>query len=188
MFGVAMGSMTVILIYANYQFGWQTYESSVFMSIVNTFRVLSLIVFLPIITRLVRGKATKENIHRNTGSDKFDIWVIRVAVFFDTLGYLGYTLARTGPLMILSGVVASVGGVGSPTLQSALTKHVPPDKTGQLLGANGLLHALARVVAPTIFNAIYSATVGKFTQTVFVCLTSVFGLAFLLSWGVLPGG
>ncbi|KAK3064097.1 hypothetical protein LTR53_018626, partial [Teratosphaeriaceae sp. CCFEE 6253] len=50
----------------------------------------------------------------------------------------------------------------------------------------GLLHALARVVAPTVFNAIYSATVGKFTQTVFVCLTATFGLAFVISWFIRP--
>lgn len=187
MFGVAMGSMTVIIIYSNYQFGWGTFESSIFISIVNTFRVLCLVVILPVLTRLVRGKPAEIKSHRNSGSDLFDIYVVRVAVFFDTIGYLGYTLARTGPLMILSGVIASIGGIGSPTLQSALTKHVPPDRTGQLLGASGLLHALARVVAPTVFNAIYSKTVGKFTQTVFVCLTSVFAVAFVVSWFVKPG-
>jgi hypothetical protein len=45
---------------------------------------------------------------------------------------------------------------------------------------------LARVIAPTIFNAIYSVTVGKFTQTVFVCLTATFGLAFVLSFFIQP--
>ncbi|CAD0099272.1 unnamed protein product [Aureobasidium mustum] len=185
LFGVAMGSMTIIVIYARYQFNWESFESGVFMSIVNTCRVMCLIVVLPLVTRYVRGKAS-ETKQRSSGSDSFDLAVVRVAVFFDTLGYLGYTLARTGPLMILSGSIASIGGIGSPTLQSALTKHVPHEKTGQLLGASGLLHALARVIAPTIFNAIYSATVGKFTQTVFVCLTATFGLAFVLSFFIRP--
>ncbi|TKA82785.1 hypothetical protein B0A55_01801 [Friedmanniomyces simplex] len=183
-FGVAMGSMTMLIIYTNYQFGWKTFESSRFMSIVNTSRVLCLIVILPLVTRLVRGKVDMKK--RNTGCDTFDMSVIRIAILFDTLGYLGYTLARQGDVFILSGVVAALGGIASPTLQSALTKHVPAEQTGQLLGASGLLHALARVVAPTVFNAIYSATVGKFTQTVFVCLTSTFGLAFLLSWFIRP--
>ncbi|KAL1305920.1 hypothetical protein AAFC00_004063 [Neodothiora populina] len=185
LFGVAMGSMTVVIIYTNYQFGWGSFESGVFLSIVNTCRVTCLVLVLPLITRYVRGKASSVR-QRSSGSDTFDLTVIRVAVFFDTLGYLGYALARTGPLMILSGSIASIGGIGSPTLQSALTKHVPADRVGQLLGASGLLHALARVIAPTIFNAIYSATVGKFTQTVFVCLASTFGLAFILSWFVRP--
>ncbi|KAK5118308.1 hypothetical protein LTR62_002821 [Meristemomyces frigidus] len=183
-FGVAMGSMTLVLIYTNYQFGWKTFESSRFMSIVNSSRVFCLMVVLPLITRLVRGKADTKR--KNTGSDNFDLAVIRVAILFDTLGYLGYTLARQESPFILSGVVAAIGGIGSPTLQSAMTKHVPADQTGQLLGASGLLHALARVVAPTVFSAIYSATVGKFSQTVFVCLSSTFGLAFVISWFIRP--
>ncbi|KAI9825108.1 MAG: hypothetical protein M1832_001428 [Thelocarpon impressellum] len=185
MFGVAMGSMTVVILYSEYMFGWGNLESSVFVSIVNTGRVLMLVIVLPLATKLFRGRRGAAS-QRSSGSDLFDLSVIRVAVFFDLLGYLGYTLVRTGPLFTLSGLLASIGGVGSPSLQSALTKHVPPDRTGQLLGATGLLHALARVVAPTIFNLIYSATVGKFTQTVFVCLTATFGVGFALTWFIRP--
>lgn len=182
-FGVAMGSMTIIVIYTNYMFGWQSFESGRFMTIVNSSRVFCLLIILPILTRFIRGKPNPENDNkRGTGCDTFDLSVIRIAVLFDTLGYLGYTLSRTGGMMILSGTIAAAGGIGSPTLQSSLTKHVPAGQTGQLLGASGLLHALARVVAPTIFNAIYAATVGKFPQAVFVCLTATFGIAFGISW------
>ena len=185
LFGVGMGSMTIIIIYTNYQFGWGTFESSLFLSIVNTCRVLGLVVLLPLITRLVRGRASTAQL-RSSGSDNFDLTIIRVATFFDIVGGLGYTLARTGTSVTIAASIGSIGGIGSPTLQSALTKHVPADRTGQLLGATGLLHALARVVAPTIFNAIYSTTVGNFTQTVFVVLTSIFFVAFVLSWFVKP--
>ncbi|KAI9711997.1 MAG: hypothetical protein M1820_001705 [Bogoriella megaspora] len=185
MFGVAMGSMSVVTYYTEYQFGWGNYEASRFISIVNSSRVISLLVVLPIITRIFRG-AGKSTTQKNTGSDNFELNTIRIAVLFDTLGYLGYTLVRKPELMILSGAVTAIGAIGSPTLQAALTKHVPRDKTGQLLGASGLLHALARVVAPTVFNAIYSKTVKRFTQTVFVCLTATFGVAFLLTWFVRP--
>ena len=188
LFGVAMGSMTIVIIYTNYMFGWKSFESGRFMSIVNGSRVFCLLVVLPLLTRYFRGKPGSNPKQKNSGSDVFDLTVVRVAVLFDTLGYLGYTLSRTGGAMIASGAIAAIGGIGSPTLQSALTKHVPADRTGQLLGASGLLHALARVVAPTIFNAIYAATVGKFTQTVFVCLTATFGLAFFCSWFIRPHG
>lgn len=186
-FGVAMGSMTVVVIYTNYQFGWKTFESARFMSIVNSCRVFCLLVFMPLLTKFVRGRKSFPS-QKNSGSDLFDLSIIRFAVLFDTIGYLGYTLSRSGEMMILSGCVAAIGGVASPTLQSAMTKHVPPEQTGQLLGASGLLHALARVVAPTLFNGIYAATVGTFTQTVFVCLTVTFGLAFVISWVVKPHG
>ncbi|CBX97302.1 hypothetical protein IAQ61_007285 [Plenodomus lingam] len=185
MFGVAMGAMSVILVYTRRQFGWQEFESGRFVTIVNTCRVFCLLVVLPAITRLVRGKNGASRI-RKSGSDLLDLSIIRAAILFDMLGYLGYTLARRGELFALSGALASIGGIGSPTLGAALTKHVPQDKVGQLLGATGLLHALARVLGPTIFNGIYSATVGTYRQTVFVCLTVTFGAAFVCSWFVRP--
>jgi hypothetical protein len=168
-------------------FGWKTFESSRFMSIVNSCRVFCLLVVLPLVTKFARRQKGFPS-QKNSGSDLFDLSIIRFAVLFDTLGYLGYTLARSGDMMILSGSIAAVGGVASPALQAAMTKHVPPEQTGQLLGASGLLHALARVVAPTIFNGIYAATVGSFTQTVFVCLTATFGMAFIISWAIKPHG
>jgi MFS family permease len=190
MFGVAMGSMTVVVIYSELMFGWGNLETSLFVSIVNTCRVLILVLVLPLLTLLIRGRpnARGSATIRKSGMDVLDINIIRIAVLFDMLGYLGYALVRTGPLFTLSGAIASIGGMGSPTLQSALTKHVPHDRTGQLLGAIGLLHALARIVAPTVFNLIYSLTVGKFTQTVFVCLASAFGLALVCSWFIKPHG
>ena len=188
MFGVAMGSMTVVLLYCKFIFGWDTFETTVFVSIVNTSRVITLLVLLPIISRVIRGPVSTRREAKNSGSDSIDLGIIRIAIIFDFLGYVGYTLVRTGPLFILCGAVAAIGGMGSPTLQAALTKHAPPDKTGQVLGAMGLLHASARVVAPIVFNLIYAKTVGGFTQTVFVCLAATFGLASLFSWFIRPHG
>ena len=187
MFGVAMGSMTVTLIYSEYQFGWSTFETSIFVSVVNVCRVTTLILIMPSISRFVRGPRNSATVGKS-GSDRLDLYIIRAAIFFDMLGYIGYATVRLPNLFILSGALASIGGMGSPTLQSALTKHVPPEQTGAVLGAAGLLHALARVVGPVIFNSIYSATVGRFTQTVFVCLASTFFVAFVLSWFIRPYG
>lgn len=187
MFGVAMGSLTVVLLYVELEFGWSTYETSIFVSIVNTCRAFALIVLLPIAIRLLRGPQGKV-VGRSSGSDKVDLGIIRAAILFDVLGYVGYTLVRRGELFILCGAAASLGGIGSPTLQAALTKHVPHDRTGQVLGAVGLLHASARVVAPTVFSLIYAKTVDKFRQTVFVCLAATFGVALVLSWFIKPHG
>ncbi|KAK5174583.1 uncharacterized protein LTR77_001664 [Saxophila tyrrhenica] len=186
-FGVAMGSISIIIIYTNYMFGWESFESGRFMTIVNSSRVICLLLILPALTRYVRGPPGAAKTQKNRGCDSFDLFVIRISVFFDTLGYVGYTLSRTGPMMILSGATAAIGGIGSPTLQSSMTKHVPADQTGQLLGASGLLHALARVVAPTVFSAIYAGTVKTFPQTVFVCLAATFGVAFGVSWFLRTG-
>ena len=187
MFGVAMGSLTVVLLYVELEFGWGTYETSILVSVVNTCRFITLVVLLPIAIRILRGPKRK-NVTRNSGSDNIDLGIIRAAILFDILGFVGYTLVRRGDLFILCGAAASLGGIGSPTLQAALTKHVPHDRTGQVLGAVGLLHATARVVAPTVFSLIYAKTVGKFNQTVFVCLAATFGVALILSLFIRPHG
>ncbi|KAE9370812.1 MFS general substrate transporter [Stipitochalara longipes BDJ] len=194
-FGVAMGSMTVVVYYMGYQFHWTTPEISVFTSMVMSVRVTALVVILPLLNYFFRtrrankqrrdsGFATPEP---NSGSDWLDLSVIRTAIFFEIIGYTGYALTRTSSLFIVSGVVAAAGGVGSPTLQSALTKHVPHDKIGQLLGATGLLHALARIFCPLIFNMIYAWTVVKgLPQVVFMVLSCCFVIGFLFSWFIRP--
>jgi MFS family permease len=186
LFGVAMGAVQITLVYAEYMYGWGNYESSIFVGLANTVRVVNLLLVLPMVTRLIRGPPSGRQV--NTGSDMLDIGIIRLSILFDLAGYIGYATVRKGGLMTLSAMIAAIGGMGSPTLQSALTKHVPPGRTGQILGATGLLHALSRVISPTVFSLVYGATVGKFPQAVFVCLASVFGLVFILSWFIQPNG
>jgi MFS family permease len=195
-FGVAMGSLTVVVYYSGFRFGWDTGTTSEFVSAVNICRVTVLLVFLPLINQLVRRRRANRQLRefgfiipdQNSGSDVLDLNVIRGAIFLEIIGYAGYSLAHTGALFAASGAIAALGGIGSPILQSALTKHVPHDKVGQLLGASGLLHALARIISPTVFNLIYSTTVGTLPQTVFIALTACFVLAFTGSWFIRPNG
>lgn len=185
-FGVAMGTVQILIIYAEYMFKWGNVESSLFVSIINVVRVVNLFVVLPIVARLFRTPSEDDGVVR--GADMLDVVLIRLSIVFDVLGYVGYALSKHPSIMILSGAVASLGGMGSPTLQSSLTKHVPHERIGQMLGAMGLLHALARVVAPTVFNLIYSLTVATYPQTVFVSLAAVFGVAFFMSLLIRPHG
>lgn len=186
MFGVAMGTMNIILIYAQFRFGWNEVAASLYVSAVNICRVSALIIGLPLLVRLFRNHGNQEKGHR--GSDLLDINIIRGSLIFDLIGYLGYALTPNGVIMVIAGLIASIGGIGSPTLQASLTKHLPADYTGQVLGASALLHALARVVAPTVFNLIYSKTVGIYAGIVFGCLTFIFVIAFGMSWFLKPGG
>lgn len=187
MFGIAMGSMTIVIIYSEYMFDWGTFQTSLFVTIVNVTRVSVLLVGLPLIYRIFRGPRNTA-IQQNSGSDTLDLSIIRISICFDLIGYIGYATVKTGSLYILSGTIASFGGMASPIITSLLTKHVPRDCTGQILGAMGLLHALARVVAPTIFNLIYSLTVAIVPQTMFMCVAATFGVAFVLSWFIRPHG
>jgi len=187
-YGVTMSIFGLIIMYTNFRFGWATYESGLFMGITNLSRVVCLLLVLPFAARLYRNHQAKKNIRMSQGADVFDLTVMRIAVFFDIVGYLGYTLATSGTMVTVAGVIASFGAVGSPTLQSALTKHVSADKTGEVLGAMSLLHVLARTVAPTICNAIYATTLSTSPAAVFVALTATFALAFVFTFFVKSGG
>ena len=188
-FAVAMGAVTVVILYAELMFHWDTFDTSVLISTVNITRVAVLILVLPLIIRIFRGKSDRsKGTQVGGGADMVDLMIIRISIIFDVLGFVGYVTAANGNMFITAGVLASFGAMGSPSMQSALTRHVPPERIGQLLGAQALLHSLARVTGPTIFNSIFASTTETFPQTVFVCLAATFGFAAMMSWFVRPHG
>ncbi|TQV98825.1 hypothetical protein V2A60_007478 [Cordyceps javanica] len=195
---VIMGSMmsigAVLILYAKYMFDWDTFEISIFVSSLSSIRVFVLLGIFPIINYWfrVRPRRRRERetgqayVEKTGGADNVDIWVLRIALLSDTLGALGYALARSQPLFVASGMVTAAGGLGSATIQSAISKHVPPSSVGQVLGAVGMLNALLRVVGPVLFNGLYAVTVQSFPQAVFVMLLSLFGVGLLATFVVRP--
>ncbi|KAK4231397.1 major facilitator superfamily domain-containing protein [Podospora fimiseda] len=193
--GAAMSSGTVILLYTGSMFGWRNLEGSRFMSGVSMVRVFVLLGIFPVINYFFRtrklAKQRRESggvapLEKSTGADDLDLWILRTAIFSDVLGMIGYVVVRTAPLFVASAVVTALGGLGSATIQSALSKHVPAERVGQLLGGIGLLHALTRVVAPILFNGLYAATVETYPQAVFVMLATLFGMVMIASLFVRP--
>ncbi|KAI8965859.1 MFS general substrate transporter [Daldinia sp. FL1419] len=191
----AMGAGPIIVLYSEHIFHWDTPEASKFVSVVSMARVIILLCLLPGINYVFRvlplHRRRRENggVHeaeKSSGADNLDVWVLRFALLSDAVGTFGYIFVRTEELFILCGLATAFGGLASATIQSAITKHVPAQRVGSLLGAIGLLHALGRVVAPALFNGVYAGTVETFPQAFFVLLASLFGLAILGSLFVRP--
>lgn len=198
LFGSAMSAGTVIILYcqSDYTWNWGAVESSRFISGLSSVRVVILVVVLPTLnyffrTRPAARRSRKSGtcfVEANEGADALDCWLLRLALLSDLLGALGYVFSRTATFFVISGMVTAVGGLGSATIQAAVTKHVPADRVGQLLGAIGTLHCLSRIVGPIAFNSLYAATVGKFDQAIFVLLLTLLCVAFLASLAVRPHG
>ncbi|CAK7269279.1 hypothetical protein SEPCBS119000_003488 [Sporothrix epigloea] len=190
----AMSLGPVTLLYSEFMFHWGNFETSAFISLVSMVRVVVLMVIFPLVNYFVRVRpaARRQRLtgevqsEANRGADRLDVWLIRSAVFADVVGLAGYVFARTPAAFVLCGVVTALGGVGSATIQSSLTKHIPPDRVGQLLGAVGLLHAVSRIIAPLVFNGLYAATIGSYPQAIFVLVSSMTFLVFLLTFFVRP--
>lgn len=193
--GAAMSSGQVTLLYSEYQFHWGNFETSRFISLISMFRVFALIGVFPVVNYIFRirpaSRRRRESgaiVEKNAGADDLDVWILRVAILSDVIGITGYVFARSEALFTLFGIITAFGGLGSATIQAALSKHVSAERVGELLGAIGLLHALSRIIAPVVFNGLYAATVKSFPQAVFVVIASLFGVVFVLSFFVKPHG
>ncbi|KAK3390442.1 major facilitator superfamily domain-containing protein [Podospora didyma] len=192
--GIAMSSGPVTILYTELMFHWGTIEASNFISLVYTVRVVVLMGIFPLINYVFRtqpeARRQRESgvplVEKNAGADMLDIWILRVALVSDVVGVAGYIFARTSALFVACAIVTAFGGLGSATISASLSKHVPADRVGQILGAVGLLHAMSRIVAPAIFNGLYALTVKTFPQAFFVLLTGIFASALVASFFLRP--
>lgn len=195
--GAVMGAGTVTILYTGYMFGWGTLESSRYVSMVSMVRVVVLMCVFPVVNYIFRtlphARRRREEggppiVEKNAGADMLDLWVLRSALLSDVIGSVGYIFVRTEPLFVLCAIITGLGGMGSATIQAALTKHVPAERVGGLLGAIGLLHSLARVFSPIAFNGLYAATVKFFPQAFFVLLAGLFTASLAMSSLLRPHG
>lgn len=198
--GILMGSMlalgTVIVIYSKAMFHWEVFELSMFVSAVSSIRVVVLLGIFPLVNYWFRVRPTRRReqetgqpfVEKTGGADNLDIWTLRIALLSDTLGALGYCFARTAPVFVMSGMVTAIGGLGSATIQSAISKHIPPSSVGQVLGAVGMINAIARVLGPLLFNGLYWLTVRVFPQAVFALLLALFSAGLVATLVVRPYG
>lgn len=187
--GASISAGPVMILYSEYMFGWGNFEASIFVSALSLIRVVLLVFVFPIINYLARTLPARRRRARgidvpdkNAGADTLDVWVMRIAFTGEVLACTGYILARNGRAFFASGMLMALGGIGSATMQATMTKLIPADKVGQFLGATGMLHAIARVVGPLMFNGIYAMTVGTFPQAFFMVLLGFFAFGLVMSF------
>lgn len=193
-FGATMGAGPVMVFYSGYAFHWGDFEIQMFVGWTSATRVFTLIAILPLINYIFRTLPNKWARKRGeivskpktTGSDNVDLYTITAGFVIEIIQYILFCLASSGKLFFVAGILGSFAGVGSPILSSALSKHVPQNKMGQLMGAIGLLHALGRVICPTVFSLIYANTVAFWPQLVFMVLAAAFALGTVASLFVKP--
>jgi MFS family permease len=194
--GSAMAVGQVVILYTEFIFDWHTPEASRFIAAVSMVRVIVLMGIFPFINYFFRirpaAKRRRESgitlADKNSGADHLDIWILRTALISDIAGYVGYVFSRSPAPFIASAMVTAFGGLGSATSQSVITKHVPQDRVGRVLGAVGMLQALVRVIGPVVFNGLYAATVGSYPQAIFVACAGLFTFALFCSLLVKPFG
>jgi hypothetical protein len=171
-FATVMGSMGVIMMYSEYTFKWNNQASGAFLSSANIARTVALVVLLPLAIRLFnRYFPSSANLSSS------DVLLIRISIFADVIGYMGYALAPTGALFTISGVIASLDSIALATSEAALSKLAGTERMGEVLGSLGFLQACARILGPTIANLVYSTTVEGTPGIIFWGFVSVLVIA-----------
>lgn len=191
---VATAYMTISIAYTKFRFNWDNVRSTIFVSIEHLTALFTLFVILPLLKKLqtVRERKRQRTVSEDPSShpppESLDSTIIRSGVLLQTAGFLGLSLAENGNFFILSSSFAALSAIASPAILSSLTKLVPEQQAGQLLGLVGVLHSVTRIMATAFFEYIYQHTVSQFAPAVLFCMFGTLALALVLSLGVRANG
>ena len=81
---------------------------------------------------------------------------VYVGLFFSTLGYAGYAFSAAPWMLYGWMVVWSFGGVGGPALNAIMSKHVPADEQGELMGARASMDSITSIAAPLVMTSLFA--------------------------------
>ena len=81
---------------------------------------------------------------------------VYVGLFLSALGYAGYAFSGAPWILYAWMVVWSLGGVGGPALNAIMSKQVPADEQGELMGARASMDSITSIVAPLLMTNLFA--------------------------------
>lgn len=160
----------VFVLYAGDRYGWGAWQVGSLLALVGLLDMA--------VQGLLVGPVVKRLGDRAT---------MVIGLSFGAVGILAMGLAPTGWLFVAAMLPNALWGLAMPTIQSLMTQRVSESEQGQLQGANNSVGAIAGIVSPLFFGAIYALSVGPrptlpFIGSAFVMAALVLGGAALLGW------
>jgi DHA1 family tetracycline resistance protein-like MFS transporter len=81
---------------------------------------------------------------------------VYVGLFFAGLGYAGYA-SSAEPWMIYAWMIVwALGGMGGPALNAIMSKSVPANEQGELMGALACAASITSVAAPVLMTSLFA--------------------------------
>ena len=81
---------------------------------------------------------------------------VYVGLFCAALGYAGYAFSGSPWVLYAWMVVWSLGGVGGPALNAIMSKQVPANEQGELMGARASMDSITSIVAPLLMTNLFA--------------------------------
>lgn len=160
----------VFVLYAQYRYGWTAFQVGLVLALVGALDMA--------MQGLVTGRAVERFGDRGT---------MVIGLFGGAAGIACMGLAPTGLAFTLAMIPNALWGLAMPTIQSLMTRRVGESEQGQLQGANNSVNAIAGIISPLFFGAVYTATVGGGPASSgfsFLIAAGILLLAALLGWAV----
>lgn len=154
----------IFVLYAGDRYGWTAWQVGSLLALVGLLDMG--------VQGLLVGPVVKRLGDRTT---------MVVGLCFGAIGIASMGLASTATLFIAAIFPNALWGLAMPTIQSLMTRHVSESEQGQLQGANNSVGAIAGVISPLFFGAIYSLSVGPKPTLPYI------GSAFLIAAAILAG-
>jgi DHA1 family tetracycline resistance protein-like MFS transporter len=80
---------------------------------------------------------------------------VQVGLGLMTLGFVGFALSPTAPLMYLSIVPFCLGAFAAPALKGIMSRHIPANSQGELQGAITSMASLTAIVSPPLMTQLF---------------------------------
>ncbi|KAK9469678.1 major facilitator superfamily domain-containing protein [Lipomyces arxii] len=194
-----MGELVAIVLYAEYAFHWTSVESGYYVTSLGIGRTTCLLFLLPnafiylkrYIEKSDRKNGTYLPENKKFGASTVDMLVVRGSAFIAMCAHVMFISTNSPGFFLFLGFFNALAGGLLPSIEAIITKHVPRQKTGMILGAVSYTNSLSRIVGPSLFLSIYSRTVGTFPKALFFAFlasnTMIFIGTFLVKQNVTGG-
>lgn len=161
---------STFVLYADYRFDWGPREVGYTLALVG---ICSAIVQAGLVRRVVPRFGERR--------------VMLAALVFGASGFLTLGLATLPAVFVAAIPLLALAGLGGPTTQAILTRHVDPSEQGRLQGAITSLSSTATIFGPFLFSQTFAWFIGPHAPAplpgaAFLLSAALIALAFVLGW------
>jgi DHA1 family tetracycline resistance protein-like MFS transporter len=125
--------------YTMLKFGWGPGDVAISLMVVGALTAVS----FGVLPRLLVPRIGESN-------------AVYVGLLCSTLGYAGYAFSGAPWILYAWMVMWSFGGIAGPALSSIMSRQVPADEQGELMGARASMDSITSIAAPLLMTNLFA--------------------------------
>jgi MFS family permease len=150
----ALSGRSLFFYYVSYRFGWDAQDEGQYILVSCIARLAHMLGTFQLLTYWYKDRCTTKE-----GKARFDLWLIRGALFVSSASAVLNALAPKGWMLYVIACVEAIGTLANPTLRSLLSGSVPSSSQGLLFSGVTFTEHVLGMIFGIIFPNIWSYTV-----------------------------